>query len=58
MSTEDPATVVDPAPQQDPGFSAEGHFQMSIAHYFILGASIFAIFWGIVNVCLVSHHPF
>ena len=39
----------------DPAFSADGHFQMSIAHYFIMGASIFSIFWGIVNVCLVSH---
>lgn len=27
---------------------------MSIAHYFILGASIFSVFWGIVNVCLIK----
>jgi len=27
---------------------------MSIAHYFILGASLFSIFWGIVNICLIK----
>lgn len=26
---------------------------MSIAHYFILGAALFSIFWGVVNAVLV-----
>jgi hypothetical protein len=32
-----------------------GHFQVSIAHYFILGAALFSIFWGVVNAVLVSY---
>jgi len=26
---------------------------VSIAHYFVIGASVFSIFWGIVNVALI-----
>jgi len=39
--------------EEQAAFSADGHFTTSIAHYFILGASIFSIFWGIVHVALV-----
>ena len=39
--------------EEQVAFSADGHFTTSIAHYFILGASVFSIFWGIVNVALV-----
>jgi len=33
------------------------HFQVSIAHYFIIGAALFSIFWGVVNAILVSIQP-
>ena len=52
-----PPVAADPGPTE-PGFSAAGHFNMSIAHYFIIGASLFAIFWGIVNIFLVSQFTF
>jgi hypothetical protein len=26
-----------------------------MAHYFILGAALFSIFWGVVNAVLVSY---
>ena len=42
--------------EEQPQFSADGHFEVSIAHYFVIGASVFSIFWGIVNVALVSHY--
>ena len=35
-------------------FADTPHFQVSIAHYFILGAALFSIFWGVVNAVLVS----
>jgi len=31
-----------------------GAFEVSIAHYFILGCSLFSIFWGVINAILVS----
>jgi inorganic pyrophosphatase len=34
-------------------FAEKGHFEVSIAHYFILGAALFSIFWGVVNAVLV-----
>ena len=38
-----------------PTFSDSPHFEVSIAHYFILGAALFSIFWGVVNAVLVSY---
>lgn len=39
---------------ESPVFADTPHFEVSIAHYFILGAALFSIFWGVVNAVLVS----
>lgn len=31
------------------------YFGTSVAPYFVVGTSVFAIFWGVVNALLVSH---
>lgn len=33
-------------------------FESSVAPAFIIGASIFGIFWGVVNALLVSFNPY
>jgi len=37
----------------EPTFDQKPHFEVSIAHYFILGAALFSIFWGVINAVLV-----
>ena len=32
-----------------------GAFEVSIAHYFILGCALFSIFWGVINAILVKN---
>ena len=34
--------------------NSETYFTAEVAHYFILGSSLFSIFWGIINALLVS----
>jgi hypothetical protein len=37
---------------------AEGAFQATIAHGFIVGSAVFGIFWGVVNALLIKSVKF
>ena len=45
---------VDVSPTILEGEADPGYFQVKIAHYFIIGVSLFSIFWGMMNVLMVS----